>query len=125
MNWFFRNMAYNPRAISDEHVDEYVRAYAAPGAMRAALSYYSSFYITGLQNVKSGKTPLSIPVLAIGGEASVGRMVADEMRKVASNVTAAIAPFSGHWIPEEQPQWLAAQLLQFFASISNSAQLHS
>jgi pimeloyl-ACP methyl ester carboxylesterase len=118
MNWFFRNMAYSPRAIADAHVDEYVRAYAAPGAMRAALGYYSSFYITGLQNRESGMTPLTIPVLAIGGEASVGRMVADEMRKVASNVTEAIAPLSGHWIPEEQPQWLAAQLLQFFAPAS-------
>lgn len=120
MNWFFRNMAYNPRAISDSHVDEYVRAYSAPGAMRAALNYYSSFYVTGLQNLESGKIPLRIPVLAIGGNASVASMVAHEMRRVASQVTEVIAPLCGHWIPEEQPQWLAAQLLQFFASASHA-----
>jgi len=114
MDWFFRNMAYNPRAIPVAHVDEYVRAYSAPGAMRAALSYYSSFYVTGLQNQETGKSKLTIPVLAIGGDASVGGMVGDEMRRVACDVTADVAPFCGHWIPEEQPQWLAERLLQFF-----------
>ena len=114
MTWFFRNMAYAPGAISKDHIDEYVRAYAAPGAMRSALAYYSAFYQDGLQNLETGKTKLTIPVLAVGGSASVGSMVADDMRMVAENVTEDIAPESGHWIPEEQSEWLVDRLLRFF-----------
>jgi len=52
-------------------------------------------------------------VLAIGDSASVATMVADEMKLVAIDVTGAVAPESGHWIPEEQPEWLTARLLDF------------
>jgi pimeloyl-ACP methyl ester carboxylesterase len=114
MNWFFRNMAYDPAAISPAHVDEYVRAYSAPGALRASLNYYAAFYEDGEQNRAAARTKLTIPVLAIGGAASVGALVADEMRHVAETVTGDIAQCSGHWIPEEQPAWLAERLIRFF-----------
>jgi len=114
MSWFFRNMAYAPDAISPEDVEAYIRAYREPGAMRAGLAYYSAFYESGLQNRATGADKLTIPVLAIGGSASVGLMVADEMRLVANDVTGDIAPDSGHWIPEEQPAWLVDRVLRFF-----------
>lgn len=116
MRWFFRNMAYNPDAISLEQENEYVRAYTQPGAMRAGLSYYRAFYEDGVQNREAGAVKLKIPVLALGGSSSVGKMVGDEMRIVAEQVTGDIVPNSGHWIPEEQPEWLARRLLAFFVS---------
>jgi pimeloyl-ACP methyl ester carboxylesterase len=114
MRWFFRNMAYNPDAISREHEDEYVRAYSQPGAMRAGLGYYGAFYEDGLQFRAASEQKLAIPVLALGGSASVGPMVGEEMRLVADNVTGEVVAQSGHWIPEEQPEWLARRLLAFF-----------
>jgi pimeloyl-ACP methyl ester carboxylesterase len=44
-----------------------------------------------------------MPVLAIGGEASFGTMMATVMRVAASHVEEAIVPDSGHWIMEENP----------------------
>jgi pimeloyl-ACP methyl ester carboxylesterase len=116
LEWFFRNMAYRPNAIPTANVDAYVRAYSAPGAMRAGLAYYAAFHEDGVQNRRLGERKLKMPVLAIGGSASVGHMVADEMRQVADNVTADVAPDSGHWIPEEQGPWLVERLLKFFAA---------
>jgi pimeloyl-ACP methyl ester carboxylesterase len=115
MRWFFRNMAYNPDAISPEQEDHYVLAYSQPGAMRAGLSYYRAFYEDGVQNRSASAVKLKIPVLALGGSASVATMVGDEMRIVADDVTGEVVPDSGHWIPEEQPEWLAKRLLAFFA----------
>jgi pimeloyl-ACP methyl ester carboxylesterase len=114
ISWFFRNMAYAPDAIASNDVDSYAEAYSRPGAMRAALAYYAAFHKTGLQNRKLGTEKLKVPVLAIGGSACVGMMVADEMRLVAEDVTGYVAPESGHWIPEEQGEWLSAVLLEFF-----------
>jgi pimeloyl-ACP methyl ester carboxylesterase len=45
-----------------------------------------------------------MPVLAIGGEAAFGTMMATVMRFAAMDVHEAIVPDSGHWIMEENPQ---------------------
>jgi pimeloyl-ACP methyl ester carboxylesterase len=113
LSWFFRNPAYRPDAIAPDHVAAYVRAYQQPGAMRAGFAYYRAFYESGQQNLAAAVEKITMPVLAFGGSASAGTMVADEMRLVATDVTGAIAPESGHWIPEEQPEWLTARLLDF------------
>ena len=38
------------------------------------------------------------------------------MKILAQNVTGITVPNSGHFIPEEQPQFLADQLLKFFGN---------
>ena len=38
------------------------------------------------------------------------------MQQLAHNVTSVIVPNSGHWIPEEQPEFLTDQLLKFFGN---------
>ena len=53
--------------------------------------------------------------LALGGECSFGTAALDSMRMVATNVSGGIVPNSGHWIAEEQPDFLINQLLKFFA----------
>jgi pimeloyl-ACP methyl ester carboxylesterase len=44
-----------------------------------------------------------MPVLAIGGEAAFGTMMATVMRSAATDVQEAIVPDSGHRIMEENP----------------------
>lgn len=36
------------------------------------------------------------------------------LQSLASNVTGITVPLSGHWIPEEQPEFVVEQLLKFF-----------
>jgi hypothetical protein len=45
-----------------------------------------------------------MPVLAIGGEAAFGPMMAAVMRFATTDVQEAIIPASGHWIMEENPR---------------------
>jgi pimeloyl-ACP methyl ester carboxylesterase len=58
-----------------------------------------------------------MPVLALGGDKSFGRgmEVIESLRRVAEDVRGGLVPNSGHWLPEEQPGFVAAQLLDFFA----------
>jgi len=47
-----------------------------------------------------------------------------EMQNFAENVTGIKVPLSGHWIPEEQPDFVVKQLLNFFGgnnSTNNTA----
>jgi pimeloyl-ACP methyl ester carboxylesterase len=43
-----------------------------------------------------------MPVLAIGGERSLGAVLADQMMLVASDVTVATLKDTGHWLLEER-----------------------
>jgi pimeloyl-ACP methyl ester carboxylesterase len=40
---FHRRYAWNPAAITEEDIDEYVRAYSSLGGMRAGFAYYRAF----------------------------------------------------------------------------------
>jgi len=60
---------------------------------------------------KGGK--LSMPILAIGAEKSFNTAMADDIRFVATNVTGAVIPNSGHWLMEEQPAATVAAILGF------------
>jgi pimeloyl-ACP methyl ester carboxylesterase len=57
-----------------------------------------------------------MPVLVIGGTASIGDQVADTMKLVADDVQSVVIPGSGHWIAEEAPEEFLAALTEFLAS---------
>jgi pimeloyl-ACP methyl ester carboxylesterase len=56
-----------------------------------------------------------MPVLVIGGTASIGDQVADTMKLVADDVQSVVIPGSGHWIAEEAPEEFLAALTEFLA----------
>ena len=59
------------------------------------------------------KTKLTMPVLSIGGDKSLGAALGEQMKLVASNVTVVIVKDSGHWILEEQPKQTTDDLVNF------------
>ena len=113
LSWFYR-FAYNPEAITEDDIDKYVASYSAPGGMRAGFEYYRAFPITLEQNREHANVKLPMPVLALGGEYSFGSAALDSMQSLATDVRGGVVPFSGHWIAEEQPEYLIEQLLSFF-----------
>jgi pimeloyl-ACP methyl ester carboxylesterase len=121
LSWFYRNLANNPAAISQEDINEYVSHYSTPGGMRAGFEYYRAIPLNEIQNMNYSKTELTMPVLALGGGYTPAfggnvTMISAEygMKILAQNVTGIIVPNSGHWIPEEQPKFLVEQLTKFF-----------
>src|SRR5918995_1865651 len=113
LSWFYR-FAYNPEAITEDDIDRYVASYSAPGGMRAGFEYYRAFPITLEQNREHANVKLPMPVLALGGEYSFGSAALDSMKSLATDVRGGVVPFSGHWIAEEQPEYLIEQLTTFF-----------
>jgi pimeloyl-ACP methyl ester carboxylesterase len=96
---FFNARIFNPAAITDDELDLYASAYAAPGAMPAGLELYRAFDRDAEDNrtALDERGKLTIPVLAVGGEASTtGPLMADMMREMATNVTELRVPNTGH-----------------------------
>jgi pimeloyl-ACP methyl ester carboxylesterase len=115
LSWFFRSAAYNPAAISEAEIDEYVRCYSAPGAMRAGFEYYRAVFTDIDHNKENAKTKLKMPVLALGGERGFHVLPLRSMKELAENVRGAVVERCGHWIAEERPEYLIDQFTAFFA----------
>jgi pimeloyl-ACP methyl ester carboxylesterase len=54
-----------------------------------------------------------MPVLILGGEYT-GNAALTSMKSLATDVRGGIIPNSGHWIAEEQPDYLSKELTKFF-----------
>ena len=79
-----------------------------------------------MQNQNYSQTKLPMPVLALGGAylpVLGGNITMPSiiygMQQSAENVTGIIVPNSGHFIPEEQPQFVINQLSNFFRNSTN------
>ena len=114
LTWFYRT-AYNPGAITEDDIDEYVRCYSAPGALRAGFEYYRAVFADAEHNKDGPENKLKMPVLALGGERGFGAIAKRSMEQLAENVRGGVVEKCGHWIPEERPEYLSQQLLAFFA----------
>jgi pimeloyl-ACP methyl ester carboxylesterase len=101
---FWNEFALHPERFDEAKRQHYAALYAMPGAIRAGFSHFAAFGQDAIDSktyLDQGK--LDVPVLAIGGEAAFGAMMATVMRFVAIDVQEAIVPDSGHWIMEENP----------------------
>jgi pimeloyl-ACP methyl ester carboxylesterase len=122
ISWFLKGLAYNPSAITEEDIDVFANHISAPGAMRAGFEYYRAFPVDAEQNRESAKTKITMPVLVLGGDIYPalggdfpGNFGLSSTQSLAANVTGVTVPLSGHWIPEEQPEFVVEQLTTFFS----------
>ena len=116
-------MAYNPSAISDKDIDIFAGYFASPGGIKGAFEHFRAFPIDAEQNKESANHKITMPVLVFGGDIYPalggdfpGNFALNSTKALATNVTGITVPLSGHWIPEEQPQFVIEQLFKFFGN---------
>ena len=118
LGWFYRAYSARPDAIDEEAVEEYLRTYTDPEALRAGFAYYRNLPQDTADNEALLATGfrLPMPVLAIGGGRTdaFGRAgeVEASMRRVAGDVRGLVAEESGHFVPEEDPGLVAGAILE-------------
>ncbi len=81
--------------------------------MRAGWAYFVSFQKAAEDFAQLSRTKLTMPVLAIGGEKSLGEFLGQQMKLVASDVTIVVLKDAGHWVLEEQPKETTDALVKF------------
>ena len=83
--------------------------------MSAGFEYYRAIFEDAKQNKEYAKEKLlDMPILTIGGEAALGNLTITSFQKVANNVTGITLPNTGHFIPEERPNFLIKHIIEFF-----------
>jgi len=118
---FYKALSQNKTAISREDVDEYVRAYSAPGAMHAAFEWYRAFPKDIRQNRIQLRTKLEMPVLMLGGAQSGAPLMRETAQEIATHYEIGSVENCGHWMAEEQPDAVSARILAFIDGTVPSA----
>ncbi|MDB4958471.1 MAG: Alpha/beta hydrolase [Myxococcales bacterium] len=101
------------RSIPEADRKAYTVAYSRPGRMRAGWAYFASFPATAKQFARFAEVKLPMPVLVIGGEKSLGEVLAMQMKQVAADVTTVVLANTGHWVLEENRKGTTDALMQF------------
>jgi pimeloyl-ACP methyl ester carboxylesterase len=101
------------RSIPEADRKAYTEAYSKPGRMRASWAYFASWPQLAKDFAKLSQTKLTMPVLSIGGDKSLGNELAAQMKLVATEVTVVVLKDTGHWILEERPKETSEALVKF------------
>lgn len=113
-SYFWDGLAANKnRSIPKADRKAYIAAYSRPRRMRASWEYFVSWAQAAKDFAEMSQTKLTMPVLSIGGDKSLGEALGAQMKLVAENVTVVIVKNSGHWILEEQPKQTTEALVSF------------
>ncbi|MER7015271.1 alpha/beta hydrolase [Saccharopolyspora sp. NPDC000359] len=110
LGWLFSG-ARHPERIDQ---DSAFQAYSTPERRTAGFEYYRAFAADAAHNRENAGKRLQMPVLAMGAEFAFGPAVADSFGQVGDDVRGVIAPDSGHWIAEENPEFLIPCAQLFF-----------
>jgi pimeloyl-ACP methyl ester carboxylesterase len=91
----------------------YAAAYARPGRMHAGWAYFVSFLQAAKDFAQLSQNKLTMPVLTIGGDKSLGVALGQQAKLVATDATVVVLKNAGHWVLEEQPKETIEALQKF------------
>jgi haloacetate dehalogenase len=115
----FRALTARAGAIEEPMLQEYLRAFTLPGTIRAGLEDYRAAATRDCEDDERDLgRKVGCPVLAIWGEYGKMHTLFDVLatwREKAADVRGRALP-CGHFIPEEAPDELLAELRPFLAS---------
>jgi len=116
LDHFWVEMTRNPDAVSEADRQFYTEAYAQERAMWAAFELFKAFNRQDAKDNREFATrKLTMPVLVITGDASMGKVLELQANQVADNVTAMMFVDTGHWLIDERPVETETALLEFFS----------
>ena len=112
--YFWNDLAADKkRSVSQADRRAYLAAYSRPGRMHASWEYFVSWSEAAQDFSEMARTKLTMPVLSIGGDQSLGQALGAQMKLVATDVKVEIVKDSGHWILEEQLKQTTDALINF------------
>ncbi len=113
-NWLFRDMV--PTVITEELFAEYARSFDDPATLHAMCEDYRAAATIDLEHDAADLDhKITCPLLALWGASGVMEQLYDVLamwRQRAVHVQGKPMP-GGHWLPEQRPNELYAELLAF------------
>jgi pimeloyl-ACP methyl ester carboxylesterase len=113
-DYFWNDFAADKtHSIPEADRKAYAAAYARAGRMHAGWAYFVSFQQAAKDFSQLSQTKLTMPVLTIGGEKSLGEALGQQTKLVATDVTIVVLKNTGHWVLEERTKDTTEALQKF------------
>ncbi|HZW81337.1 MAG TPA: alpha/beta hydrolase [Candidatus Deferrimicrobiaceae bacterium] len=77
------------------------------------MGIFVSFQRAAKDFAQLSQAKLTIPVLTIGGDKSLGEALGQQAKLVATDVTVVVLKDTGHWVLEERPKETTEALQNF------------
>jgi pimeloyl-ACP methyl ester carboxylesterase/heme-degrading monooxygenase HmoA len=118
---FFRGFAfgdfvYQKSAFTEADLNHYIAAQCRPGRLAAGFDYYRALARAKDFFASAVAPPWTFPVLALDGDHSSRGLTAQSFARIQPALKSALAPECGHFIQEEQPEFLVKELLAFLSA---------
>jgi pimeloyl-ACP methyl ester carboxylesterase len=102
-DYFWNDFAADKtHSIPEADRQAYVAAYSRPGRMHAGWAYFVSFQQAAKDFAQLSQAKLTMPVLTIGGDKSLGEALGQQAKLIATNAMVMVLKNTGHWVLEEQ-----------------------
>ncbi|WP_052849489.1 alpha/beta fold hydrolase [Streptomyces avicenniae] len=113
IDWLFTRQALDPGTVDERARQVYTRAYGTADAVRAGNAWYRAFR----QDVEDQRAyaPVAAPLLGLGGDLSNYAYLRDVLPGRGTDVRVAEIADCGHYLPEEQPEAVLAELTAFLS----------
>lgn len=112
---WMKNETYDPSAITEDCVEEWVRCSSAPGGLRAIFEVYRATFTNIELDRRWSADRLPMPVLTVGSDSFIGEEGRRQMERVADDVRYVELERCGHSMALERPVELAQVMGEFFA----------
>ncbi|MEU2675910.1 alpha/beta hydrolase [Streptomyces sp. NPDC007107] len=114
VGWFLNAKTLSSDTFDDAEIERYAASVAADGGLRASLAYYRYAAESARKNHEALEHQrLTVPVLGISGSHGSIPDMGASLRPWADHATGIVVPEAGHFIPDEQPDAVAAALDDF------------
>lgn len=100
--------------FTEQQMDEYARTYQRPQVLAGGFELYRTLDQDERDNVAA--KPITMPTMLLTAEGTLD-FTRSTVHPLMSNLTRAVeVPKSGHWLPEQNPEFVTAELVKFFGS---------
>lgn len=113
-DYFYNTIAFNKAAITSENKNSYINAYDSEDALQTGLGWYRAFPQDEQDNASADA--IDLPVLYLKGEKDYGDIqlyIEGFKKKGIKNITGISVPNSAHFVPEENPEFVAGEIERF------------
>ncbi|AXB41237.1 alpha/beta fold hydrolase [Amycolatopsis albispora] len=103
-----------PPPFDDAEVSEYARTYTRPEVLRGGFELYRTLDQDAAAN--TGTAPISTPTLLLTAQGLLESTRATVAPRLSAITRAVEVPGAGHWLAEENPGFVAAELIGYLGS---------
>nr|WP_042193754.1 alpha/beta hydrolase [Kibdelosporangium sp. MJ126-NF4]CEL20894.1 epoxide hydrolase [Kibdelosporangium sp. MJ126-NF4]CTQ98301.1 epoxide hydrolase [Kibdelosporangium sp. MJ126-NF4] len=120
---FYPQVSFNGKAFggtsdrspfTDAEINEYARTYSRPEALSGGFELYRALDKDVADTLAA--VPTRVPTLLMSAQGQIDPVRATAAPRMTNIVRAVDVPNAGHWLVEENPQFVTAELVRFLGS---------